>query len=81
MNKESLQDLFTDYNLLNLKNISPRIVEAYINNKSHLVIHYYATDNMELWIDDYEKLNNILKECFEKYHKDKTFSFKVVTNI
>jgi hypothetical protein len=62
----------------NLKIDFPRIVNAEIKNDK-LCIQYYAVDAIEAWIDDYSRLDTLLKTGSNS--KDKYYTFKFINSL
>lgn len=66
--------------IMQLKNEFPRIINCYIDDNK-LYIEYYSVDSIEIWIDNYSKLEKVLKNNFSKYHEDKYYIIKPITTL
>lgn len=61
-----------------LKNMFPRIIDIIIQENNLLIKYVVIDQNIDMWIDNYEKLDKILKKTFKQLDHNKQYYIKIL---
>ena len=61
-----------------LKNTFPRIIDIKIQGNNLLIEYMVPEQSMDMWIENYEKLDKILKQTYKYLDHDKQYYIKIL---